>query len=360
MDRRCQASGDQVMPFLIRIWSLVLLLVFSLAPLADEHAPSFEEVFSAVVAVEATIPEKARTARVLGTERRGSGVLIDRQGLVLTVGYLLMEASHASITTIHGERHDAEIVAYDHDTGLGLLRSAGVSGIAPLEFGDAPGVAPGERVAVVSHGGPNGVSAVQVVDRREFAASWEYLLESAIFTAPAAGDFSGSALVNSEGKLVGIGSLYVQDATPGDRQIPGNMFIPIDGLLPILDELLEHGRRSQPGRPWLGVYLEEYRGHLLVERLAVEGPSADAGVQVNDLVAAVAGEPVSRLSEFLKAVWDLGDSGVKVPLTIVRSGAILEISVESGDRYRWLRLNPAHGITAESDRPYGVRPVAFP
>ena len=138
------------------------------------------------------------------------------------------------------------------------------------------------------------------------------------------------------------------------------MFIPIDGVLPILDELIEHGRKTQPARPWLGVYLEEYRGHLLVERLAVEGPSAAAGVQVNDLVAAVAGKPVSRLAEFLKAVWGLGDSGVTVPLTVVRSGAILEISVESGDRYRWLRLNPAHGITAQTEPSYRMRSVAFP
>ena len=70
-----------------------------------------------------TVPE-ARTAENLGAEREGSGVVIDDTGLILTIGYLILEAESILVVTGDGRVFPASVVAYDHATGFGLLRAA--------------------------------------------------------------------------------------------------------------------------------------------------------------------------------------------------------------------------------------------
>ena len=293
---------------------------------------------NAVVGVCAEVPPSARTARTLGTERVGGGVVIGEDGLVLTIGYLIMESVRAEIIEQDGSVIPADVVAYDYETGFGLLRPLAKLDATPIELGDSTKLPTESRVLVAGTEGP---SPALVVSRREFAGYWEYLLPDAI-TAPPYRAFGGEALIGSDGRLLGIGSLIVADAaTPGET-LPGNMFVPISALGPIMEDLLSKGRSSKPARPWLGRYTQEMRGHVLINRVAPDGPAAVAGIKENAIVTAVGGKSVSSLAEFYRAIWALGDAGVQVPLTLIDSRlGYREVTVTSGDRYDYLKLDPS-------------------
>jgi len=295
----------------------------------------------AVVGVHAVVPSDARTAATLGTEREGSGVVIDESGLVLTIGYLIMESSNSEIVLPGGRSVPAEVVAYDYDSGFGLLRPLEKLDIAPIRFGESDGLTERTKVLVASNGRQSETTAAFVVSRREFAGYWEYLLPDAIFTSPPHRGFGGAALIGADGRLLGIGSLIVGDAAGDAEPLPGNMFVPIDLLKPIYRDLVERGRAATPPRPWLGLYGEEYRGAIFVNRVAQGGPAEAAGVAADDIVMAVAGEPVTSLADLYRKVWALGEAGIDVPLTILRPGGIVEVTVASGNRYDYLKLKPS-------------------
>ncbi len=303
---------------------------------------SIQSILDGIVRVTTKVPATARTAGTLGSQREGSGVVIDSNGLVLTIGYVMLEAEQAEIGLADGRKFDATLVAYDHDTGFGLLRAAEPLGVPPVELGDSGALKANERVMVASHGGQSMAMAAMVVSRRPFAGYWEYLLEQAIFTAPPHPAFGGAALISSTGKLLGIGSLIVPDAAGSKQQTPGNMFIPVDRLKPILGELLDKGRSSAPRRPWLGLYSQEIHGRLFVTRIAADGPAQSAGMRQGDLVVGVDGKAITGLADFYRKLWALGTSGVTVKLDVLRGTSITPISIKSGDRYQWLRLNRSY------------------
>ncbi|MGB0575526.1 MAG: S1C family serine protease [Alphaproteobacteria bacterium] len=299
-------------------------------------------VLEAVVQVVSKVPAEARTARSLGTNRDGSGVIIDSNGLILTIGYAILEAESTEIILSSGKRVTARTIAYDHASGFGLLRANEKLSAKPVELGDSRDLAVRDPILMVSHGGRKGALPGLVVSRRPFAGSWEYMLEKAIYTAPPHPAFGGAALFSSKGKLVGIGSLIVGDAVEPGHATPGNMFIPIDQLKPILGDLLEKGRAAGPHRPWLGLYAQEIQGRLFVSRTARGGPAQAAGVKQGDLVVGVAGEPVTSLIDFYRRVWKLGDAGISVPLDILQGAKVRPISIKSTDRYKWLKLDHSY------------------
>jgi serine protease DegQ len=319
--------------------ALLLWLATPAAVLAQAAGPGPLE---GVVQVRAVIPADARTAATLGTEREGSGAVIDHSGLILTIGYLILEANEVSVAGIGPEPVAADIVAYDHESGFGLLRAQRPLDVAPLALGDSSALRPRQPLLVVSRIGELDAGGVYVADRRVFAGYWEYMLEDAIFTTPPRADFGGAALIDQDGRLVGIGSLIVNDAGQEQRPIPGNMFVPIDQLKPIMGDLLANGRRSGPPRPWLGLSLEEHRGRVFVTRVTPDGPAARAGIQADDLILGVGGAPVDSLIGFYRKLWGLGDAGVVVPLDLLQGIETREMSVRSGDRYRFLKLNPTY------------------
>ena len=317
--------------------TLMILLAAAL-PAAAQSAPP--NPLNAVVGVRAMVPASARTADTLGAEREGGGVVIGEDGLVLTIGYLIMEAAQTEIVEQDGSVVPADVVAYDYDTGFGLLRPLGKLDATPIELGDSTDLPEDTRVLVA---GPDGPSPALVVSRREFAGYWEYLLPDAIFTAPPYRSFGGAALIGADGRLLGIGSLIVGDAASPGESLPGNMFVPISALAPIMEDLLREGRSARSARPWLGLYTQELRGHVFINRVASGGPAEQAGVPPNSIVMAVGNRKVTNLSEFYKAVWALGDPGVAVPLTLLDSSAgFREVIVTSGDRYDYLQLNPTY------------------
>ena len=288
--------------------------------------------------MQAEIPAEARTASLLGTERDGSGVVIDDAGLVVTIGYLITEAMAAEVTTAAGKASRAEIIGFDTETGLGLLRAVEPLEVKPMPIGTANGLAERTPVIVAGHGGAEAAQAAVVVSRRTFAGYWEYLLEDAIFTAPPSPAWSGAALIAPDGKLVGIGSLIVGDADSG---FPGNMFVPIDRLRPVMGDLIALGRPSS-ARPWLGANLQEIDGELVVRRVAPEGPAAGAGIRHGDRVVAIDGSTVRNLADFYRALWGRGEAGITVELTVNRQGEQHEIGVKTIDRYRYLKLGTTY------------------
>jgi S1-C subfamily serine protease len=150
-------------------------------------------------------------------------------------------------------------------------------------------------------------------------------------------NWSGAALIDRDGKLLGIGSLIVREATDGEPKLPGNVFVPIDTLKPILADLVKTGPRAGPARPWLGIAADEIQGRLLVTRVSPEGPADRAGMQPGDIILAVAGDSVRTQSEFYKSVWSRGDAGTEIPLKVLQGVDVKDINVHSIDRTEYFR-----------------------
>lgn len=318
---------------------LAFALAFGPALAAEPEQLDPERVVRSIVGIRAVVPPDSQSARSLGTEREGSGVVIDGSGLILTIGYTVMEASQIQVTAADGRSHPANMIAYDPVSGFGLLR-AELGFQAPwLRLADSAAVKEGDTLLALSGGDGRGAAAVKVVSKREFAGYWEYLLDEALFTFPPIRAFNGAALVNREGRLVGIGSLLVMEAMEG-RGLPGNMFVPVSALEPILADLLAYGRRQEPARPWLGVTLREEMGQLMVEKVSPRSPADSAGLRPGDRIVGVGGQRFTGLADFYRKLWGLGPAGVVVPLEVMRGATLTPVPVPSADRVRFLRLNP--------------------
>ena len=233
-------------------------------------------------------------------------------------------------------------MGYDHATGLALLRAVVPLDATPLQFGDSGELTDNEPVLIVNHAGVDDVTLAQVVSKRPFTGNWEYLLEQAIFTSPPTLNWSGAALVSKDLKLVGVGSLIVREATTGDVKLPGNMFVPIDALKPILADLEKTGRRAGPARPWLGVAADEVQGRLVVSRVSPEGPGDLAGIKAGDIILGVAGDGVRTQAEFYRKVWSRGSAGTDIPLRVLQGVDVRELAVHSIDRTEYFRPKTTH------------------
>ncbi len=313
------------------------LAMAAVAPV-QAQAPSLDELVSAVVRIKTFINPDGRSVQNLGRERDGSGIIIDESGLILTIGYLMVEAHAAEVVTNAGRTVPATVVGYDHETGFGLLRTLEPLKLKPLMIGKSADVKENDPVLVSSFGGVNMLAPVHVVSRRVFAGSWEYLIDSAIYTSPPHPAWSGAALISREGKLVGVGSLILGDTTGQKDGKPGNMFVPIDLLLPILGDLLADGRASAPAKPWLGVNADEVAGRLLVSRVTPQSPAEKAGIKRGDVVAGIGGEELKTLPEFYRKLWSSGAAGVTIPLDVVQSGEKRRLDIPSANRLDHLKL----------------------
>jgi serine protease Do len=327
-------------------WMFWGLLAVALTAPAQQRAPAGgpgdpEETLAAIVRVKSRIVPGARSAATLGMQREGSGVLV-REGYVATIGYLVIEADAVEVTALDGKTVPATVAGYDHASGFGLLKLLAPLPGKPLALGDAEALAEREPAMIARFGGRDGVSVAFVVSRRPFSGSWEYQLDSAIFTYPAVPDWSGAALINVRGELVGIGSLVVNDAVGQGTASPGNMFVPVNLLRPILDDLIASGRRPGPVRPWLGMNVEELRGRLFVMRVSPEGPAERAGLRSGDIVVGVGGEDVSSLAELYARIWNRGAAGVEVPLRVLQGTQVQEITVRSIDRLEYFKQKAAY------------------
>ena len=313
----------------------------ALRPSADDTQFDLSRALDAMVLVRAEVPADGFTAASLGTERTGYGVSIREDGLILTIGYLVNEASQIWLTSNRGTVVPGYRLAYDQTTGFGLVQPLGKLDVTQVPRGLTTDVKVGDSVFALGHGGQAHALKTRVIAKREFAGPWEYLLDEAIFTAPAHPQWGGAALLDAQGALIGIGSLLVQEEVNREAT-HANMFVPTDLLHPILDAMLQTGRSPHPPHPWLGMSTQDPEGKLVVGRVTPSGPAQRAGVQVGDLVLGVGPARISGLAEFFRAVWCLGPPGVDVPLTLARDGDVLRITVKSADRSDYLKKPNLH------------------
>ncbi len=295
---------------------------------------NIDEILRSVVAVRSSIPDDAFTAGTLGTRREGSGVVIKPSGLVLTIGYLITEAEEVWLTTLDGRVVAAHPLAYDQETGFGLLQALGDLGLPALEFGDDIGANLGDLV-VLADGIGQFVEA-RIVAKQEFAGYWEYLLDEAIFTTPAHPSWGGAALINGDGKLLGIGSLRLQMSQGGDA-VDINMIVPINLLPPILDDLMTQGRVNKPPRPWLGAFSAESNGDVIVMSVADGSPADEAGLRRGDIISEIRDGEVDGLADFYRKVWSSGPAGAEIPMRVVRNGREAWLRIRSADRNAFLK-----------------------
>lgn len=321
---------------------LMLMVAFTLwlgAPGQAEQAasPSLERLLSGIVHIKTFITPEGRTTENLGKEREGTGIVIDSNGLILTIGYLMVEAISAEIATDDGRTIAANVVGYDNESGFGLLQAITPLKVRPLEMGKAAEVKEGDPLLIASYGGAAGISAVHVVSKREFAGNWEYMLNEAIFTTPVNRNWSGAALLNHQGRLIGVGSLIVGDANGKGDGTRGNMFVPIDMLPPILGDLIAAGRPAD-AHPWLGVTTDDVGGHLVVSRVTPGAPAEKAGLRKGDIIVGVNGEVPKNLSDFYRKVWAQGPAGADVPLDVLQNHERRRLDVHSINRLDDLKL----------------------
>jgi S1-C subfamily serine protease len=292
-----------------------------------------------VVLLRATAPKDARSARTLGVLREGSGIVIDNTGLILTIGYLIMEAEGIEVIPADGKAIPATMVGYDYTTGFGLVRASLPLKIKPIELGDSSSLPEREPVLIA---GFDGIAPAYVVSKRQFAGYWEYLLEGAIFTAPATVNWSGAALIGRDGKLYGVGSLVVTDAVKPQTYSPGNMFVPIDLLKPILGDLIDSGRVSGPARPWIGVNTQEVQGHLVVTRVTRDGPAEKSGLKAGDIILRIGPNEITGQVDFYRKLWSTGPAGTDVKLSVLQGSQLKDLTIQSIDRTQHLRTRSTY------------------
>jgi S1-C subfamily serine protease len=323
--------------------AILALMLISIPRGFRLEAQDLETAMQAIVRVRATIPQDATTAPTLGTSRQGNGILIDPDGLILTIGYLILESESIEVQSKAGI-FPADFVAYDADTGFGLVRSGILQGMTPMPLGESARVDVGDSLHVGGYGEPP--QPVRVVSRGEFVGYWEYLLDNALYAAPAYADFGGAALI-VDGKLVGVGSIFTSVELSGIGRVPANMFVPIDLLKPILQQMIRTGSSGLPPRPWLGVTTTETEGRVVVTRVTPGGPAAQAGIERGDIILAVGGQTVSGVAEFYRRVWSKGPAGVEVRLRVLQGSRIRNITIETADRNQRLKSSPGRprGVT---------------
>jgi S1-C subfamily serine protease len=296
---------------------------------------------NALVGLRAIVPNDAFTAETLGTERAGNGVLI-REGVVLTIGYLITEAQTIWLHQFDGHAVPGHVLAYDQETGFGLVQALGRLDAPTLPLGRSREAKVGDAVVVAGAGGRKHSVVARIAAKQEFAGNWEYVLDEAFFTTPAHPFWGGTGMIGADGALLGIGSLQVQQMRESGTAEPLNMIVPIDILKPILEDLLTVGRPNRPPRPWLGLNATEIEEKIVIARVSEPGPASRANLRAGDIVLAVAGTKVEDLAAFFRKVWSLGKAGVEVPLTVYREGRTFEARVTSGDRNRFLKGPSLH------------------
>lgn len=331
-----------IMRLCARVHMVIAAAVLTLLPVTLPVAAAAERELTvdefSVVKLTVKVVPGARSARSLGQSREGTGVVIDSSGLVMTIGYLVTEAESVELSTADGRKFPATVLGIDSVTGLGLVKSLQPLPVKPADFGQSSAANLRDMVLIV---GFDGVAPAYIVSKRPFVGYWEYLLDEALYTAPATVNWQGAALLSREGKLLGIGSLAVGDAV-GQAGVPGNMFVPIDAMKPVLGDFIANGRATSKPRPWLGISSQEVQGKVIVTRVNPEGPADEAGLKAGDIIVGFGGQPLAGQADLYIRLWKSGEAGVEVTLDVLKGNRIEPVKVRSIARELHFRERPVY------------------
>jgi S1-C subfamily serine protease len=303
-----------------------------LKPVQKDFTFDLEGTLNSIVSLTSYIPEDAFTAAILGTQRSGHGAVISESGLIVTIGYLVAEADQVWITTNSGSTVQGHALAYDYETGFGLVQALGKLHTSTIKLGDSNCFEKGNTAILAAAGGSRQAIKVEIAARAEFAGYWEYLIGNAIYTTPVMPNWGGAALIDNQGQLCGIGSLYLNQIETGENNKEGNLIVPTELLAPILDELTLYGRTLKPSRPWLGMFVSQIDRYFEVVGLYNNGPAAQQGLFTGDIILEVSGITSSDLPGFFKHLWSLGTAGCDIPMLVKRDNTNHNITVKSVDR----------------------------
>lgn len=311
-----------------------------LQPTEADVECDLDATLKAVVSLRAQIPETAFTAGILGTERTGHGVVLEDSGLIVTIGYLITEATEVWIVTANGTAIPGDVLGYDYETGFGLVQPLGQLDLPGVPIGEVDSLDIGDFLLAAGFGGRSETLKTQLASRREFAGYWEYVLDDALYTSPPHPNWGGAALLNLRGQLCGIGSLFVEQIVPELPDVEGNLFVPINLLPPIIDDLKNYGRSMKPARPWLGMFVSETENGFMVAGAYDNAPAEQHGVKAGDMVLEINGHSADSLADLFRIMWAVGPAGTAIPLRLERDGKVLDIDVGSVDRRDfWLTPN---------------------
>ena len=316
------------------ILNLFILIFFQISFAEEkkkiETQEHFEKIYESIVRITSTVPDEARTAASLGTSRRGTGVVIDDKH-ILTIGYIVAEADKIEIGLPGGKEVPGDLVAYDHSSGFGILKTILPTKLNPLKLGDSDNISEEDLLFVIPYPDQGQGSGARAVSRRSFAGWWEYYLEKPIYTYPMTQSWAGTPLLNSYGEIIGIGSLYVQESVQG-VQSPGNLFVPVNILKPILSDLLKNGRRTKQINPYMGINSEESNGKVYITRVSENGPAARAGILSKDIILSVNGIKVNAIKDFYLTAWSLGGTGTLIKLEVEQDQKKISFDIKTVDR----------------------------
>lgn len=291
------------------------------------HIGLIHSILPATVDLHVTVPETHPSSRSLGSERAGSGTLVDPEGYILTVHYVAVGASSITVTLSEGDQYPGALAAQDQETGLALVKIP-AQGLPFLRLAAPDSVALGQPTVIIASCGQTGrrVSGGYVSSMECYDGHWEYMLEKTIrLTAPNPG-FGGGTLANFRGELIGVVSLNLSEVGKF------SLAIPVDYYLRYAQELKQYGQvRSRPRRPWLGFYPQPFAGHIVVGGVVPGGPADRCGLREGDIIIGVEKKEIRSRRELYQEMWKKRP-GEQISFKILRDEQSFDLEVISGDR----------------------------
>lgn len=281
---------------------------------------------AATVGVESVIPETHPTVAVLGTERQGSGVVLEGGIHIVTVNYIVLGADTVTVTPSGGKPLAAKVVAQDFAAGLALLRTATPIGDGIPAVASASAEVGQEVVIVASTGGAERrVSDGILTSVAPFDANWEFSLDRALSTSAQSPGFGGAPICDLSGRVMGVSFL------DGGEVAHFTLGIPIDDVLENFDELIEHGRRvSRPKRSWVGCFCYTIRNHIVIAGVMPGAPAAAAGLRAGDVLLAIDRKEIRDRRQLYTTIW-AQEPGATLQLQVYRDNRLQVLAVTTVD-----------------------------
>ena len=283
-------------------------------------------VVPATVTVAAEIPADHASAAILGTSRAGTGAVVDQDGNVLTVNYVVLGASRCTVTDLEGRRTAARVVAQDFATGVAVL-ATGLDAPSCFAPGSSQLLPPGHDCFLVASAGPTERRSASgfVVSDDSFDAYWEYFLPRALWTNVSNPGLGGAPLCDARGRLCGVASLNLGNIGRSTLAIPAEHYFDH------AEELLREGRRTtRAPRAWIGLFCYALPDRTVVAGLIPGSPGERCGLETGDILVGVGDKPVTGRLSFYEDLW-CRRPGDDIDLKVMRNGRLRPVTVTTGD-----------------------------